>query len=116
MENHGGNISTLETPNLFTRALWQSNQQSDLVANEEIGEGNDEFSLISIYVHSSVIFMCRKILQQGADVFNSPRKEDLLQIFIPILKSIALAGFEPMNLGDNGKHVNHYTTEVTVRT
>jgi hypothetical protein len=28
-------------------------------------------------------------------------------------KSIPLAAFEPRNLGSNGKHANHYTTEVT---
>jgi hypothetical protein len=29
------------------------------------------------------------------------------------LKSIASAGFQPAKLGSNGKHANHYTTEVT---
>jgi hypothetical protein len=28
-------------------------------------------------------------------------------------KFIALARFEPANLGSNGKHANHYTTEAT---
>jgi hypothetical protein len=35
-----------ETPDASTRALWQSYQQSHLVANqEEFGEGNDKFGL-----------------------------------------------------------------------
>jgi hypothetical protein len=45
MENHGGMISTEETPNSSTRALWQSYQQSYLVAKQEVlGKGN-EFGL-----------------------------------------------------------------------
>jgi hypothetical protein len=35
MENNGGMISTRETPDLSTRALWQSYQQSHLVAKQE---------------------------------------------------------------------------------
>jgi hypothetical protein len=38
----------------------------------------------------------------------------VLRIFIALKKSIALAGFEPANLGSSGKHTNHYTTEATV--
>jgi hypothetical protein len=46
MENHGGMISTLETPDSSTRALWKSYQQRRLVANkEELGERNNEFDL-----------------------------------------------------------------------
>jgi hypothetical protein len=29
-------------------------------------------------------------------------------------KTIASSGFEPANLGSNGKHANHYTTQTTV--
>jgi hypothetical protein len=35
------------------------------------------------------------------------------QIFIVLKTSVALAGFEHANLGSNGKHANHDTTEVT---
>jgi hypothetical protein len=42
MKNHGGMISTEKPPDSSTRALWQSDQQSQLVANqEEIDEGNN---------------------------------------------------------------------------
>jgi hypothetical protein len=33
--------------------------------------------------------------------------------FFALKKSIASARFEPMNFGFDGKHANHYTTEVT---
>jgi hypothetical protein len=35
MENYGGTILTGKTPDLFTRALWQYNQHSHLVAKQE---------------------------------------------------------------------------------
>jgi hypothetical protein len=35
MENHGGIVSTGKTPDLSIRALWQSYQQSHLVAKQE---------------------------------------------------------------------------------
>jgi hypothetical protein len=41
-------------PDLSTRAVLQLYQQSHLVAKqEELEEGNDEFSLRSIFVHDS---------------------------------------------------------------
>jgi hypothetical protein len=50
MENHGGMIPTGE---ISTRALWQSSQQSYLVANqEELGEGNNKFDLRSDFLHT----------------------------------------------------------------
>jgi hypothetical protein len=35
----------------------------------------------------------------------------VLQIFIILKNPSLLAGFEPTNLGSNGKHVNYYITE-----
>jgi hypothetical protein len=35
----------------------------------------------------------------------------MLKIFITFKNPLPLARFEPMNLGPNGKHANHYTTE-----
>jgi hypothetical protein len=35
MEDHGGMISVGKTPDLSIRALWQSYQQSHLVAKQE---------------------------------------------------------------------------------
>jgi hypothetical protein len=40
-------------------------------------------------------------------------KEGMLLIFITLKKSTTSAGFEPMNLGSDGKHTNCYTTEAT---
>jgi hypothetical protein len=45
----------------------------------------------------------------------APPKEGKLQIFIAFKKTIASAGFEPSNLGCNGKHANNYTTEATYK-
>jgi hypothetical protein len=46
MENQGGIILTGKTLGSTTRALWQSYQQSHLVANlEELSEENDECGL-----------------------------------------------------------------------
>jgi hypothetical protein len=52
-----------------------------------------------------IFFTCHTILQHGTDGFISSLKECVLRIFI------ALAGFEPMNLGSSGEHSNHYTTK-----
>jgi hypothetical protein len=54
---------------------------------------------------------CCKILQHRAGSFTSPPKEIVLQIFITLKNPSHSAGFEPTNLGSNGKHNNHYTTE-----
>jgi hypothetical protein len=44
---------------------------------------------------------------------SSPIGHDLnmLRIIIALKNSSPLAGFEPANLGSNGKHAEHYTTE-----
>jgi hypothetical protein len=38
---------------------------------------------------------------------GSPQKETVLRIFIALNNPSSLAGFEPVNLGLNGKHNNH---------
>jgi hypothetical protein len=43
--------------------------------------------------------MCRNILRHGAD--------GVLRIFVALEYPSPLAGFEPVNLGSNGKHDNH---------
>jgi hypothetical protein len=35
----------------------------------------------------------------------------MLRIFIALKKTLLSSGFEPVNLGCNGKHGNHYTIE-----
>jgi hypothetical protein len=42
-----------------------------------------------------------------------PTRRKVYRGFLSLLKSIALAGFEPATLEPSGKHTNHYTTEAT---
>jgi hypothetical protein len=51
----------------------------------------------------------RKILRHGADGFTSSLKKGVLRIFIDLKTPSPAEGFEPANLGSNGKHANHYT-------
>jgi hypothetical protein len=48
----------------------------------------------------------------GLTALLSLRRKASCGILLP-LKSISSAGFKPANLGSNGKHANHYTTEAT---
>jgi hypothetical protein len=48
-----------KTPDPSSRALRQSYQQSHLVANQELGEGNCEFSLRIIFVYTWKCFLHR---------------------------------------------------------
>jgi hypothetical protein len=53
MANHGGIVLTGENWFVHQSALWQSYQQSHLVANlEEVGEENDEFGFQSVFLHT----------------------------------------------------------------
>jgi hypothetical protein len=52
----------------------------------------------------------RKILRRGADDFTSSPKEGVLHFYRHLI-SIALGRVEPANLGSNGNHFYHYTTE-----
>jgi hypothetical protein len=48
-EKHGGMISTGETPDSSTRALWQSYKQCHLIAKQEkLGKKTTNFALLSI--------------------------------------------------------------------
>jgi hypothetical protein len=115
MVNYGGVISAGETPDSSTRALWQCYQQSHIVANkDELGEGNDEFGQTKYFCsYFQVIFISSKILRHRTDGFTSPPKEVVLRIFIALKNRSSSAGFEPANLGSNGKHANHETSEAT---
>jgi hypothetical protein len=50
---------------------------------------------------------CRKLLTHGIDGFTSPPKEVVLRILVAVKTPSSSAGFEPANLGLNGKHDNH---------
>jgi hypothetical protein len=52
-----------------------------------------------------------KILRHGAGGFTFLPKEAVQRIFIAIKNSSLSAGFEPVSLGSDIKHDNHYTTE-----
>jgi hypothetical protein len=69
-----------KTTDSSTRILWKSYKQSHLVTTqEELGEGNYEFGLRNIFVHTSKWFLtCRKISRHGANGFISPPKKDVL--------------------------------------
>jgi hypothetical protein len=54
---------------------------------------------------------CRKMSRHGTDGFTSPLKEVVLRISIALKNASLSGGFEPANLGSNGKYVNHYITE-----
>jgi hypothetical protein len=51
MENHSGMMPTEETPDSSTRelALWQSYQQSNLVACRRNGKNEQEFGLAKYF-------------------------------------------------------------------
>jgi hypothetical protein len=111
MDNHGGMRSTGGTPDLSTRALWQSYQKSDLVTKqEELGEGNYEFRHRSIFVNTWKWFTKRrKTLRYESDGFTAPLKEGVLRVFIVLKYPSPSEGFDPANIGSNGKHANHDT-------
>jgi len=90
-----------KTPNSSNRALWQSYQQSHLVANvEELGKKNYEFSLQSIFVPTSEwFFKCHKILWRGTYSFTSALKEGVLWIFIAVKNPSLQLGLNIQTLG-----------------
>jgi hypothetical protein len=49
----------------------------------------------------------------GPMVFTSPLKEVVLQIFITLKNPSSLDGFEPANLGSNGKNTTTRKLRVT---
>jgi hypothetical protein len=69
------------------------------------------FALQSMFHTSKVYLTCCKNLRHGADDFTSPPKEGVLRIFIDLKNPSPSLGFEPANLGSNGKQAEHYITE-----
>jgi hypothetical protein len=77
-----------------------------------MNEGNYEFGLRSAFVHTSKeLLTCRKILRHAVDDFTSSPKEGVLRICVALKNPLASTGIEPPNLGSNGKHAIHCTTE-----
>jgi hypothetical protein len=107
-------ITAWKTYNCRSELSGNSSKKSHLVARqEEFEERNDTFSIRSIFFHPLKVFLIyRKILRRGADGFITLRRKGCCRFLSP-LKSIASTGFEPANLGSNGKHANHYINEAT---
>jgi hypothetical protein len=70
---------------------------------EKLGEKYPEFNLQSISFHTC------KVLQRVISYDMGPTALPCICIAIEI--PLYLAGFEPANLGSNGKNANRYTTE-----
>jgi hypothetical protein len=101
MENHGGMISTGETPDSSTGAFWKSYQQSRVLAKQEkLAREMMNLAFQSIFAHTSKgSLTCRKIFIHGADGFTSPPKEGVLRNFIS-LKNPSLS----LSLGQVSTH------------
>jgi hypothetical protein len=94
---------------LSTRALWQSYQQSSSSKTRGTGEGHDELCITKYLFHACKgSVTCRKVLRHGTDGYISVSNEDVLRIFISLKIHPPQSG---ANLGSNGKHANHYSTE-----
>jgi hypothetical protein len=86
------------TPDLSTRARWQSYQQRHL---ERVGRKDEGMRILSIqylwYVNGS--FTCRKTLQHGTSGFTSHTKEGVLRIFISLQNLLPRPDLNPRPLG-----------------
>jgi hypothetical protein len=104
-----------KTPDSSTRALWQSYQDSCLVASRRnLVKGMMNMTLQSIFVHTSKwFFACLKILQHEVSGYTSPVKEGMLQIFISLKNPLPWLGLNPWTFGPVASTLNHYTTEAT---
>jgi hypothetical protein len=78
----------------------------------ETGKGNYGFYLTKYPFHiSKGSLPCRKILRDGADDFTSSPKKEVLRIFVALKSPLPSDGYEPTNLGSNGKHASHQILE-----
>jgi hypothetical protein len=59
--------------------------------------------------------LTKSSLLHGANDFTPSLKEGVLRTFVALKNASLSAVFEPANIGSNGSHANHYTTEVTYR-
>jgi hypothetical protein len=73
------------------------------------GKGNDFCLTKYLYSHFKGFFNIPQNLNNFWR-FTSPPKLGMLRIFIALTNPKPLARFQPANLGPNGKHANHYTT------
>jgi hypothetical protein len=86
------------TPDLSTRALWQSYQQTNLERVGGMGEGIRILHIQYLwYVSGS--FTCYKMLWHGTSGIISHPKEGVLQIFIALKDPSPQPGLNPQPLG-----------------
>jgi hypothetical protein len=82
------------TPDLSTRARWQSYQQRHL---ERVGWMDEGVRILCFqylwYVNGS--FTCRNVLRHGTSGFSSHPKEDVLRIFIALKNPSPRPGLNP---------------------
>jgi hypothetical protein len=84
---------------IHQKTLWQSYQQSHLVANrEDMGGGNYGFFYEILLFIFAKYFSCHKILRQGTSGFTSPPNKGLLWIFIALKNPSPRQGFKPRTL------------------
>jgi hypothetical protein len=74
---------------------------SHIVANKEkLGEGNYEFGLWNIFVHTSKLhFTCHKMLRHVAVSFTSLLNKGMTQIFIILKNPLTQPGLNSQTLG-----------------
>jgi hypothetical protein len=75
-----------------------------------MGKRNENSALQIVFVH---IFKCFLDVVKTYDIFTSPLKEGVLQIFIALTNPSPWPGPNPQTLGANGMHTNHYITKAT---
>jgi hypothetical protein len=93
-------VERVKTPDLSTRALYQSYQQSFGSKQKQRAKGMMNLSLLSIFISTcNWFFTCRKTLQHGASGFTSPHMEGVLQIFIVLKIPSPWPGLNPRTLG-----------------
>jgi hypothetical protein len=99
-----------KTPFPSPTALWQSYQQSYLVASR--WNGRREWWIwpceVFLFILASDFLHAVKSYDMGPTALLLLRRKVCCGFL-----SIALAGFEPANRWSDGKHANHYTTEAT---
>jgi hypothetical protein len=100
MENHGGMISTGETPD-------SSTQSSDNPSSNHIVAKQDEVAkeMINLVYEIFISYFEDYV----TDDFISFPNVGMLQIFIALKNASLSARFEPMNPWSNCKHANQYT-------
>jgi hypothetical protein len=85
MENHGGMISTGETPDSSTRFSVKPTSSHLVAKQEELAKKIMNLVLRSIFIHiSNCCLTFREILPQRGDGFPYPTKEGVLRVLSPL--------------------------------